>query len=75
MLDYIDTRTQEARIAELEEALEFARLVAREAYEHWDNDNDSKVGKMLSALSGYLPGYMAKTDKISNALKGNTDNG
>lgn len=36
--------------------------LAVEAYDHWDNDRDAKVGKILRALAGLLPGYDARAD-------------
>lgn len=36
--------------------------LAVEAYDHWDNDRDANVGKILRALAGLLPGYDARAD-------------
>ena len=38
--------------------------IAAEAREHWDADRDMKVGKLLIALSGRLPGYRTDIDAI-----------
>lgn len=56
---------------EVREALETAlrlmhttRHIAIIAHGHWDNDEDSKVGKLLLALSGMLPKYRPDIDEI-----------
>jgi hypothetical protein len=54
---------------ELLTALEGAISIAKVAYEHWDKDRDAKVGKMLSALSGYLPKYNHVTNMIHETLQ------
>lgn len=36
----------------MREHIAMTEQVAREAYEHWDGDHDSKVGKYLAALAG-----------------------
>lgn len=41
--------------------------LASEAYKHWDADHDMKVGKILKALSGALPGYDARADAFHAA--------
>jgi hypothetical protein len=43
-------------------------LLADEMFEEWDRDNDMRVGKMLRALSGNLPGYRADIDQFRAAL-------
>lgn len=53
---------------ELLAALEDAVSVAKTAHEHWDNDQDSKVGKYLIALSGRLIGYDGRTDAVHKAI-------
>lgn len=40
-------------------ALKTMVRVADQALDHWDNDQDSKVGKYLSAMSGHLKNYRA----------------
>jgi len=37
---------------------------AERAYDHWDSDDDSKVGKILLSMAGELPGYSAEIDEI-----------
>lgn len=44
-------------IKQLKEAIGVLRASAGVAFSHWDNDQDSKVGKWLAALSGELPLY------------------
>jgi hypothetical protein len=51
-------------LAALKQAVEVAK-VARRA---WNDDQDAKVGKLLLALSGDLPGYRADTDNIHTLL-------
>lgn len=41
-----------------------ARHIAIIAHGHWDGDEDSKVGKLLLALSGLVPKYRADIDEI-----------
>jgi hypothetical protein len=41
--------------------------IAQEMFDHWDSDNDMKVGKMLKALSGNLVGYRQDIDGIVEA--------
>lgn len=53
---------------ELLAALEDAVSVAKTAHEHWDKDQDSKVGKYLIALSGRLIGYDGRTDAVHKAI-------
>lgn len=50
------------------DALKSAIEIAGEIHEHWDADNDSKVGKMLLALAGHLPKYDKRIDVIHAAL-------
>lgn len=64
------------RVGRLTAALESVVKFAREAHEHWDKDRDAKVGKYLTALSGWLPGYRPDTDEIHACLaeaKGTSD--
>jgi hypothetical protein len=63
-------REAAARIGELEVALGGAVKAARDAHEHWDADRDSKVGKILAAMSGYLEGYRPDCTAIHEALAG-----
>ena len=43
--------------------------MAEEAYSHWDNDRDSKVGKMLCAIAAGKTGYDARADAFHAALR------
>lgn len=38
------------------------------AFDHWDNDRDAKVGKLLAALIGNAPGYDYRADAFRKAL-------
>lgn len=58
--------------AQYRDALVLAGSVAKQALEHWDAGRDAKVGKILRALAGDLPGYMPETASIHAALKGET---
>ncbi len=58
----------ESQCGDLQDALDDAVSVAKTAFEHWDNDQDSKVGKYLLALAGRLPGYDGRTDAVHKAL-------
>ena len=49
-------------VAKLREALWTYKRVAAEAFDHWDADRDSKVGKTLRAMAGDLRGYRADLD-------------
>jgi hypothetical protein len=46
------------------EALETFVANARETYNHWDADNDHKVGKRLAAMEGSLKGYRNDLDAV-----------
>jgi hypothetical protein len=46
------------------QALRKFRSIADECHAEWDADNDHRVGKILKALSGRMPGYRADIDKI-----------
>jgi len=51
--------------------VEAARLqvqIAKEAHAEWDRDNESRVGKLLLAMAGHIPGYRPETDAIHAAL-------
>jgi hypothetical protein len=41
---------------------------ARDAHEHWDADRDMKVGKLLMAMAGRLPGYRPNLDVAHAAI-------
>ena len=53
---------------ELLEALEDAVSVVKDALDHWDQDRDMKVGKLLHALSGLVKGYDRRADAVHNAI-------
>lgn len=53
---------------DLLEAMETFAKIAAEAREHWDADADSKVGKLLKAMAGDLPGYRADIDAAHKAI-------
>lgn len=53
---------------ELLVALEDAVSVAKTTFDCWDSDADSKAGKYLMALSGWLPGYDGRTDAVHKAI-------
>ena len=57
-----------ASAPELLEALESMVLLAMEMFEHWDSDNEPKVGKYLLAISGQLPGYDKRTDELHASI-------
>ncbi|MFA5767833.1 MAG: hypothetical protein WC919_07995 [Candidatus Paceibacterota bacterium] len=52
----------------VEELLKLVQKIALEAFKHWDNDEDMKVGKILQALAGILPGYRVDTDLLSSTI-------
>lgn len=60
-------RSQAATIERLQAALETFTNIAEEAFREWDKDNDSRVGKILLALSGHAPAYRADIDAIHAA--------
>lgn len=56
-----------AAVAEIEAqrtAVESLVKIAEEAFTEWDSDNDPRVGKILLALSGEVPGYRADIDAM-----------
>jgi hypothetical protein len=57
-----------AAAPELLEALKLVVTIASEAHDHWDNDRDAKVGKILIALSGHLPRYDKRIDELHAAI-------
>lgn len=44
------------------------KRIAGEAFDAWDADRDSRVGKMLLALAGNKPGYRADIDALHASL-------
>ena len=42
--------------------------VSKETWKEWDSDNDSRVGKLLIALSGNAAGYRADIDGVHAVL-------
>ena len=54
--------------AELLDALQEVLKLAIQAHDHWQNDQDAKVGKILLALSGHLPRYDKRIDAIHATL-------
>lgn len=38
--------------------------------DHWDEDQDAKVGKRLKALAGLSPGYDSRLDAVFAVLDG-----
>lgn len=69
--DAIDEVTRlRAQNAELVAGLQAVKKWAVKAHAHWDADEDSKVGKILMALAGYLPSYSLDIAKAQAALAG-----
>lgn len=58
-------------IERLRGLLQSVLVIAGEGFDYWDADKDSKVGKLLNALSGGIPGYRHDIDKIVHAANGN----
>lgn len=56
-------------MAELVEALQAAVRLAKEAFENWDSDNDSKVGKILGAMAGWSVNYHVDADNLHATLE------
>lgn len=59
--------------AKLKAALEVIQIMqekARKGHDYWNKDQDSKVGKYLGAMAGYLPGYWPELDAALGKLKG-----
>jgi len=54
--------------AELLESLQEVVKLANQAHDHWDNDRDAKVGKILLALSGHMPRYDKRIDTLHAAI-------
>jgi hypothetical protein len=66
-----DTQANACLIAaapDLLEALQEVVKLANQAHDHWDNDRDAKVGKILLALSGHMPRYDKRIDAIHAAI-------
>lgn len=59
-----DRRALLAEIERLRAALDSFVRIAHEAATEWDNGNDARVGKILIAMSGRVPGYRADIDAI-----------
>lgn len=57
-----------AAAPDLLEALQNLSIVMQELHDHWDNDRDAKVGKILIALSGHLPRYDKRIDELHAAI-------
>lgn len=56
--------------ADAAETLKDIKRIAAEAHFEWDADNDMRVGKILGALAGYMPGYRAGIDALHDRLRG-----
>ena len=63
-----ELRRLDAENQRLRDALLTVVQIAKETHAHWDADRDSKVGKMLLALSGWNIGYDARLDQIHSEL-------
>ena len=57
-----------AAAPDLLEALQEVVKLANQTHDHWDNDRDAKVGKILLALSGHMPRYDKRIDAIHAAI-------
>lgn len=55
-------------VANLAAALKSVPKIAAQAHDYWDADQDSKVGKIIIALSGRLIGYRSDVDAIHTAI-------
>lgn len=53
----------------LRDALKRMVSLAKTAFKKWDEGEDHKVGKLLNAMTGGLPGYTADTDFIQTVLE------
>lgn len=51
----------------LRAAIQHGRVAISAAHTAWDSDQDSRVGKILLALLGQVPGYSLDTDSFSGA--------
>ena len=54
-------------VANLAAALKSVPKIANEVRDYWDADQDSKVGKNLKALGGFI-GYRADVDALHAAI-------
>ncbi len=52
------------KLLEIANAVLYMRAYADRTSDHWDRDEDSKVGKRLLALAGKLPGYDRQLDDV-----------
>lgn len=70
--EYFGKRIEELKQenARLREACQALVKAANDALDHWDNDRDSKVGKLLSAMGGSLKGYRAELDAAHAVIEG-----
>lgn len=48
---------------------ERVNALANELYNEWDHDNDMRVGKLLMALLGEIPGYRNDIDELLKDLE------
>ena len=49
-------------------ALKGAVTLADRCHDHWDADEDSKVGKILAAMAGHLKRYNAEATAMHEAI-------
>ncbi len=63
LITKLRSEVEQAREAVAAHHAEWARLI-EECYDHWQCDEDHKVGKMLKALSGKMSGYRADIDSL-----------
>lgn len=62
-------RVQPASGEDLTPVLRGVIGLAKDAYAFWDEDRDMKVGKILSALSGFNAGYDRRADAMHKAMQ------
>lgn len=55
-------------VANMAAALKSVPKIAEAAEEHWQEDRDAKVGKLLIAMGRGLPGYRPDTDALHAAI-------
>lgn len=46
------------------------KALAIRLFEMWEQDREMKLGKMLRALTGEMPGYSSEVDKFLQSLSG-----